>query len=77
MTLTPEHKDILIIGGGDGFNVKELLKYKDVKKITVVDLDPAMTEIGKNFEGLVKYNEKALHDPKVEIINADGFTFLT
>jgi predicted membrane-bound spermidine synthase len=26
---------------------------------------------------LVKYNEKALHDPKVEIINADGFTFLT
>jgi spermidine synthase len=76
MTLTPEHKDILIIGGGDGFNVKELLKYEAVENITVVDLDPAMTELGKNFEGLVKYNENALHNPKVKIINADGFTFL-
>ncbi|MBC8754066.1 polyamine aminopropyltransferase [Kordia sp. YSTF-M3] len=76
MALTPEHKDILIIGGGDGFNVKELLKYEDIHKITVVDLDPAMTKLGKDFEGLVKYNEKSLHDAKVDIINDDGFTFL-
>jgi spermidine synthase len=76
MALTPEHKDILIIGGGDGFNVKELLKYEDINKITVVDLDPAMTKLGKEFEGLVRYNEKSLHDAKVNIINDDGFTFL-
>ncbi len=76
MALTPEHKNILIIGGGDGFNVKELLKYDDVNTITLVDLDPAMTRLGKEFQGIVKYNEAALHDPKVTIINDDGFTFL-
>lgn len=76
MKLTPEHQDILVIGGGDGFNVRELLKYNDVQKITIVDLDPAMTRLGKEFEGLVKYNERSLHNPKVEIINADGYTFL-
>ncbi|WP_103866629.1 polyamine aminopropyltransferase [Aquimarina sp. I32.4] len=76
MALTPEHKNILIIGGGDGFNVKELLKYKEVSTITVVDLDPAMTKLGKEFEGIVKYNESALHHPKVKIVNDDGFTFL-
>ncbi len=76
MAITPEHKDVLIIGGGDGFNVKELLKYKDVEHITVVDLDPAMTQIGKEFEGLVVYNDSALHHPKVNIVNQDGFVFL-
>lgn len=76
MSLTPEHQDILIIGGGDGFNVKELLKYEGVKSIKVVDLDPAMTRLGKEFHGLTKYNDKALSDPKVEIINTDGFKYL-
>ncbi|PKV48027.1 spermidine synthase [Aquimarina sp. MAR_2010_214] len=76
MALTPEHKNILIIGGGDGFNVKELLKYEEVSTITLVDLDPAMTKLGKEFEGIVKYNESALQNPKVTIVNDDGFTFL-
>ena len=76
MALTPEHKDILIIGGGDGFNVKELLKYDDVEHITVVDLDPAMTNLGLNFKGLLLYNDSALHDARVKILNTDGFTFL-
>jgi spermidine synthase len=76
MALTPEHKNILIIGGGDGFNVKEILKYEDVKTITVVDLDPAMTRLGKEFEGIVKYNESALSHAKVTVLNEDGFTFL-
>jgi spermidine synthase len=76
MALTPEHKDVLVIGGGDGFNVKELLKYEDVENITVVDLDPAMTNLGLKFGGLLQYNDSALHNPKVKIYNKDGFNFL-
>lgn len=76
MSITPEHKDVLIIGGGDGFNVKELLKYPDINNITLVDLDPAMTRLGKTFEGLVKYNDSALYDPRVTILNQDGFLYL-
>ena len=71
-----EHQDILIIGGGDGFNVKELLKYQDVKNITLVDIDPAMTDLGLYYKGLLQYNDSALHHSKVKILNEDGFTFL-
>ena len=76
MALSKEHKDILVIGGGDGFNVKELLKYKDVNAITLVDLDPAITDLGREFKGLLQYNDSSLHHPKVKILNEDGFTFL-
>ncbi len=76
VALTPEHKDVLIIGGGDGFNVKELLKYEDVDQITLVDLDPAMTRIGMDFKGLTQYNDSALFNPKVAILNQDGFKYL-
>jgi spermidine synthase len=74
--LTKEHQDVLIIGGGDGFNVKELLKYEDVKNITLVDLDPAMTDVGLHHQGMLAYNDSALHHPKVTILNEDGFNFL-
>jgi spermidine synthase len=37
-------KKILILGGGDGCAVREILKYNEVKKITLVDLDPKMTD---------------------------------
>ena len=76
MALTPEHKDILIIGGGDGFNVREILKYPNVASITLVDLDPAMTNLAKDFQGLVAYNDAALHHPKVRIVHEDGFNYL-
>lgn len=77
MALSPEHQNILIIGGGDGFNVKELLKYEDeITSITLVDLDPAITRLGREFKGLLQYNDSSLHHPKVTILNKDGFTFL-
>ena len=39
--------NILILGGGDGLAAREILKYKDVKNVTIVDLDPAVTKIFK------------------------------
>lgn len=76
MTITPEHQDILIIGGGDGFNVKELLKYEGIKSIDVVDLDPAMTNLGLHFKPLLEYNDSSLHNKIVKIHNVDGYNFL-
>lgn len=71
---TPYH--VLILGGGDGCAVREVLKYSDVKQITLVDLDPAMTNLGKTHPVLTELNDSAMHHPKVEVINQDGFTYL-
>jgi spermidine synthase len=67
---------ILVMGGGDGLAVREILKHPSVKRIDLVDLDPAMTRIGHEFAPLVRLNKRALHDRRVYIYNADAFVFI-
>lgn len=76
MRLSRNPVHVLVMGGGDGGAVREILKYPSVEKITLVDLDPAMTDLGKNHELLVRMNKNALNHEKVSIINTDGFNFL-
>ena len=76
MGLLKEPKHILVLGGGDGGAVREILKYPSVEKITLVDLDPRMTELGQTHEWLAAMNQNALNHEKVEIINADGYTWM-
>lgn len=68
--------NILVLGGGDGCAVREILKYPEVKDITVVDLDPAMTNLGLNNPILTDINEGALSDSRVNIINRDGYNYI-
>ena len=76
MGLLKEPKDILVLGGGDGGAVREILKYPSVANITLVDLDPRMTELGQSHEWLAAMNQNALNHEKVTIINADGYTWM-
>src|SRR5207244_7493823 len=45
LAAVPAPRRVLILGGGDGLAVREILKYPQVESITLVDLDPAMTKI--------------------------------
>ena len=67
---------ILVLGGGDGLAMREILKYASVKHIDLVDIDPAMTDLGKNFAPLVKLNAGALRDARVKVYNTDAFIFI-
>ena len=68
--------NILILGGGDGMAAREILKYNEVKKITLVDLDSEMTDEFKTNKLFVKLNENSLNSPKVKTINKDAFIWL-
>jgi spermidine synthase len=68
--------DILVLGGGDGIAVREVLKYPSVKDVTLVDLDPEMTHLFSTQELLLRINESSLLSPRVHVINADAFTWL-
>ena len=76
MGLLQNPKDILVLGGGDGGAVREILKYPSVENITLVDLDPKMTELGQTHDWLVAMNQNAMNHEKVTIINADGYTWM-
>jgi spermidine synthase len=69
-------KRILVLGGGDGLAVREILKHKTVENVTLVDLDPAMTDISKTVPVLGDLNNHSFDDSRVSIIHADAFVWL-
>ena len=73
LSINPKH--ILIMGGGDGLAVRELLKHP-MDSIKVVDLDPAMTKLGKTHPIFTRLNQHALSNEKVKIFNEDAFKFI-
>ena len=76
MKLAVHPQNVLVLGGGDGCAVREILKYPEVKNIHLVDLDPEMTRLGKENPILVEMNKNSLNQPLVTITNADGYTFM-
>jgi len=69
-------KRVLVLGGGDGLALREILKYKSVENVTLVDLDPEMTSLSKALPALAELNRNAYDDPRVSVINADAFVWL-
>ncbi len=69
-------ENVLVLGGGDGLAVRELLKYEDIEQIKLVDLDPEMTRLFRQNEILGELNQGSLVSPKLEIINTDAFLWV-
>jgi spermidine synthase len=72
----PHARRVLVLGGGDGLAVREILRYPNVESVTLVDLDPAMTQLFSSQEILTTLNGNALASAKVRVINLDAFTWL-
>ncbi len=76
MSVQGKRANVLILGGGDGLAVREILKYDDVELIHLVDIDPEMTRISKNLPMLSKLNQNSLDNKKLTIYNEDAFSFI-
>jgi spermidine synthase len=76
LSAVPAARQVLVLGGGDGLAVRELLKYPQVERITLVDLDPEMTHLFSTQPFLVELNGGSLRSPKVRVINSDAFPWL-
>lgn len=69
-------KKVLVLGGGDGLAVREILKYPSVEQVVLVDLDPDMTDLFMKQKDLRVLNADALNSPKVKVINDDAFLWI-
>jgi len=76
MLLSNNPKRVLVLGGGDGLAVREILKYPSVERITLVDLDPEMTKLSSRFPLLAQLNKNAFDDPRVQVVNEDAFIWV-
>ncbi len=74
MHLAARRENVLILGGGDGLALREVLKYPEVRAVTLVDLDPMMTELAKSEPELVRLNGGSMNDPRVSPRAAAGVT---
>lgn len=83
MLASNRHDDVLIIGGGDGLALRDVLKWP-VKDVTLVDLDPQMLNLfghkderfhtdDKIRSRLLKLNHHSMEDPRAHIRAADAF----
>ena len=67
---------VLVLGGGDGLALREVLKYPTVQEAVLVDLDPDMTELSRRFPPLARLNQNAFADPRVRVVNEDAMIWL-
>ena len=76
LAAVPGARNVLVLGGGDGLAVREILKYPGVESVTLVDLDPEMTKLFSEHALLKTLNNGSLTAPRVKVINADAFVWL-
>ena len=67
---------VLVLGGGDGLLIKELLKYKEVKSVLHIDLDPTLVNVAKSHPVLMRANNRSLFDERVTTKFEDGYQFV-
>ena len=75
-TRTQRPANVLVLGGGDGMAVRELLKYERVRSVTLVDLDPAIVRLARQNPHLKRLNGGSLSERRVRVVSGDAFKFL-
>jgi len=76
LAAVPAPRRVLVLGGGDGLAVREILRYPQIETVTLVDLDPEMTRLFSTNPMLTALNQNSFSSPKVHIINADAFPWV-
>ena len=74
MAFAHERVKVLVLGGGDGLGLREILKYPNVESVTLVDLDPAMTQFASTHPVMTALNRRSFADARVSVLRSDGVT---
>ncbi|MCG7337226.1 adenosylmethionine decarboxylase [Sporosarcina sp. ACRSM] len=76
MEVAGSHERILILGGGDGLALREVLKYPNVKHVDLVDIDPMIVELAKSEPALVAQNNRSLLDDRLTVHSEDSKIYI-
>lgn len=76
LSLAGEPRRVLVVGGGDGLAVREVLKHRPVEQVLLVDIDPGVTDLALHHPILSAINGGALRDPRVTVRHEDAFHYL-
>ncbi|WP_297499323.1 polyamine aminopropyltransferase [Thermococcus sp.] len=69
----PNPRNVLIIGGGDGGTLREVLRHKTVERATMVEIDEIVVEVARLYLDIAG---GAFDDPRAKVIIGDGVKYL-
>lgn len=72
MAVAEKRHRVLILGGGDGLALREVLRYGEVKDVTLVDIDPAMIRLASEHPQMIRLNCASFDDARVHSQLPDG-----
>jgi spermidine synthase len=70
----PSPQEVLVIGGGEGATIREVLRHNTVAKVTMVDIDKELVELCEKY--LPEWSEGAFSDPKTDLVFEDARQFV-
>ncbi len=70
MVTHPKPRKVLIVGGGEGATLREVLKHNTVEEAVMVDIDKEVIELAREY--LEKWHQGAFDDPRTKLIITDG-----
>ena len=76
MSAAKSRRNVLVLGGGDGLAGREILKYPEVEKIVLVDLDARVVDLCRTNQDIAALNQGSLDSPKLEIRSEDAYGYL-
>lgn len=74
MLLHGNPRKVLILGGGEGATAREVLRFRTVQRVVMVDIDPLVIEVAKKY--LPEWHQGAFDDPRLELIIGDGLEYV-
>lgn len=74
--MTGPHSRVLVLGGGDGLAAREILRYRDVSAVTLIELDPEVVRLARTDPMLSALNGRAYEDPRLGVVTEDAFRWL-
>ncbi len=69
-----DRREVLVLGGGEGATLREVLRRSDVRRCTMVDIDGAVVALSKTY--LPEWADGAFDDPRARVIVGDALAFL-
>ena len=69
-------RSVLVLGGGDGLAVREVLRYTGVEEVVLVELDARVTRLASQHRAVRSLNRSALTDRRVRVVHADAFSWV-
>ncbi|MGL6133380.1 MAG: spermidine synthase, partial [Prochlorococcaceae cyanobacterium] len=64
---------VLLLGAGDGLALREVLRWPQVRRVDLLELDPAMLQLARRHPLLLRLNGGSLEDPRVQVHVGDAF----